>query len=78
MSLVFGANLDLPVILNGIKRTQNYCDSDGQVQCLDENPGPGFLSQTLGQQTEVVEALVLGDNNQDGKKELANFIYWQG
>jgi|TARA_B100002051_G_C16190194_1_gene371589 hypothetical protein len=35
------------------------------------------LSQTLGQQTKVVEALVLGDNSQDGKKELANFIYWQ-
>ena len=36
MSLVSGANLDLPVILNGMKRTQNYRGYDGQVQWLDE------------------------------------------
>lgn len=36
------------------------------------------LSQPLGQQTKVVDALVLRDNSQDGKKDLANFMYWQG
>ena len=28
------------------------------------------MSQTLGQQTKVVEALVLGDNSQDGSRGI--------
>ena len=47
VSFVNGENLDIPVILDAIKRKQHHRGPDGQGHWLDENRGVGLCHNRL-------------------------------